>query len=107
MGLNVKTQYKGKMKDGYLQIQNIQAGQGSQCGRGGGFGTSEPNKQPKFLISIRYIIKIQDKENKKYKEIFTQGEVNVPYDLNSNVNIIQYGYETIKKLEDFKDAKDT
>jgi hypothetical protein len=100
MALKIEVKHKGKMVEGYLQIQYIKTGRGIQSERGGVM-TSTNNKSPlpKFNSIISYTVKKEIGGEEEY----LKGELTLPYELDNKENVLEYAYGKLKKL--FKDPK--
>ncbi len=105
MALKIKIKHKGKFVEGYLKIISVKTGSGPQSGANFGvspISTNNPNAkidEPKFQTIIEYTVEKDIKGEKEY----SQGIFHVPYDLGSKENILEFGYNKLKKM--FKEHK--
>ena len=94
---NMALKVKFNNKNGYVKIMNVSYVRGSMSAMSG----QDPNAKV-FTSVIEYVILDNDD-----KDIgLSRGTLNLPYDLTSVDNVFENAYNELKKLKDFKEAKD-
>jgi len=94
---NMALKVKFNNKNGYVKIMNVSYIRGSMV------VMSDQDPDAKVFTSvIEYVILDEDD-----KDIgLSRGTLNLPYDLTSVDNVFENAYNELKKLKDFKEAKD-
>jgi len=94
---NMALKVKFNNKNGYVKVTSVAYVRGSMAAMSG----QDPNAKV-FTSVIEYVILDNDD-----KDIgLSRGTLNLPYNLTSVDNVFENAYNELKKLKDFKEAKD-
>jgi hypothetical protein len=109
MALKIKIKHENKYIDGKLTITSIKTGRGVQQTTSSGISNVSASSNGetmnignKFNCVAEYCVEKQIKDEIQY----VYGNLHFPYNLNSKINIIQTGYEELKKIDIFKNTED-
>jgi len=101
MALATKWTYNGEEVDAIVRIYSLNVGKGSWLSVMGRNGHSSFGDRAFYYTAYYKVCSAAD-ENVVYSE----GEANIPYDLDTPNNALVDGYNFIKTIDEFKDATD-